>query len=424
MEQYPDLPSDWSIETIESLMTKVKAGGTPKRGTDGYWSGDIPFVKIEDITRSGGFVQATAQSISKDGLESSSAWVVPTESVLLTMYGTIGVPAMLLQPMATNQAIIALLPSDRVDRNYLYFALKRWGPEMERLNVQSTQKNISARIVRAFEIHVPPLPEQRAIAHVLRTVQQARDTTELVIESAKELKRSLMRHLFTYGPVPLGEIGDVDLVDNAHLGPLPRSWSVKSIAAVTTKLKAGGTPKRSSVEFWGGEIPFVKIDDITSSNGVLEGSSETITRAGLEGSAAWIVPENSVLLTMYATIGVSAINAIPVATNQAIIALVVREGMSHSYLRYALELHGPGMARLNVQSTQKNISKRIVESYPIPVPDLANQQAMARSIDAIESTIQADEQSRLALDALFSSLLSELMSGRMRVPESMWEPAA
>ena len=80
----------------------------------------MPFVKIEDVTRSGGLLESAVESISEAGLVGSSAWVVPAGSVLLTMYGTIGVPALLARPMATNQAIIALIPGDRIDASYLY----------------------------------------------------------------------------------------------------------------------------------------------------------------------------------------------------------------------------------------------------------------------------------------------------------------
>lgn len=96
---------------------------------------------------------------------------------------------------------------------------------------QTTIPNLSRSRLAEFLLPLPPLPEQRAIANVLSTVQQARERTNAVIAATRELKRSLMRHVFTYGPVPVGEIGRVKLKET-EIGLVPEEWEITPIADV------------------------------------------------------------------------------------------------------------------------------------------------------------------------------------------------
>ena len=200
-----------------------------------------------------------------------------------------------------------------------------------------------------------------------------------------------------------------------ELGPLPEEWEVVRLGEVAEKMKAGGTPRRSVKEYWGGNIPFVLIEDMTSCNLYLSKTKETITEEGLNSSSAWLVPPNTILLSMYATIGETAINTIPVTTNQAILAIIPKDNFDTVFGAYILKYNDQRLIMQNIQSTQKNVNKGIVDNFKIPLPPLPEQQKIAAVLSAVDAKIEAEENKKQALEELFKTLLHNLMTAKIRV---------
>ena len=154
-------------------------------------------------------------------------------------------------------------------------------------------------------VPLPPLPEQKAIAHVLSTVQRAREATEAVIVATRELKKSLMRHLFAYGPVPLDQIDQVRFKETES-GPVPEHWEIQRLADTAAIERGKFTHRpRNDPEFYGGAIPFIQTGDVTLSNGHVRHYSQTLNANGLAVSR--IFPKGTIVITIAANIGYTGI---------------------------------------------------------------------------------------------------------------------
>ena len=406
-----ELPPNWRIRPLESVVSKIKAGGTPKRSEPAYWGGEILFAKIADITQSNGYLNKTSESITEAGLENSSAWLVPRGAVVLTMYGSIGATALLKKEMATNQAIIALITHDDIDAEFLLYSLTLWARDMERLNIQSTQKNVNAGIVKQFPIAVPPLSEQRAISHVLRTVQRAREQTDHVIAAARELKQSLMRHLFTYGPV----VATGTDAFRAAKAPA-EAWPVNELGTLVEKPQYGYTA--SAVDDPIGPR-FLRITDIQDGRVDWNHVPWCECERGERGQFR-LYPGDLVVARIGATTGKTwLVSDLPEETVFASYLIRIRtpEGLRPAYLAYFTQSEHY-WSQINVEKggrLRTGVNVSTLKGLRIPLASMKEQQEIVKMLSAVDTKIEAEEQRRDTLDALFDSLLHGLMTARLRV---------
>ena len=193
------IPEDWNVRKLEDIVEKIKAGGTPLTTNKEYWNGNIPFVKIEDITAASKYLVKTAVSISKKGLENSNAWIVPENSLLLAMYGSLGELAINSIPVATNQAILGIIPKNKSDVEFLYYWFSYFKPAWKKFAKPTTQANLTAEIVKNILVPFPKIEEREVIAWVLSVVDLAIQRTDMVIAKTERLKKGLMQTLLTKG---------------------------------------------------------------------------------------------------------------------------------------------------------------------------------------------------------------------------------
>ena len=191
------LPKDWKRSTLGEIA-RISSGGTPDRSDPAYWGGSVPWVTTGEIQFN--TIKDTKEKITEAGLRGSSAKLFPAGTLLMAMYGqgkTRGQVAKLSIEAATNQACAAMMLNDGNDPDFFFQYLSSQYEELRELGNAGTQKNLSGGILKDVFVPVPPLAEQRRIARVLSTWDQAITTTERLLANSQRRTRDLMASLLS-----------------------------------------------------------------------------------------------------------------------------------------------------------------------------------------------------------------------------------
>ncbi|MBA2224697.1 restriction endonuclease subunit S [Thermogemmata fonticola] len=295
-------------------------------------------------------------------------------------------------------------------------------------------------------IPLPPLAEQRAIAHVLRTVQEAKQATERVIAAARELKKSLMRHLFTYGPVPVGAMpvgeavgatsvgahGRAPLQDT-QIGPIPAHWRVVRLGEVVSRVDTGDWGSDSSDS---GLLPAYVLRGTDFSRvargDLVDVPIRYLRPTSLDRRKLFVgdvlvelsggskdQPTGRLLLVTAALIKNCNL---PIAFSNFVKRMQLNKACYPEYFSlYWQLLYEKGQTRIYEKRTTGIRNFKLTDflnNQSIPLPPLAEQQEIARILQAVDEKIRAEEARKVALEGLFRSLLHHLMTAQVRLPRA------
>ncbi|AKO07688.1 restriction endonuclease subunit S [Xanthomonas oryzae pv. oryzicola] len=199
------------------------------------------------------------------------------------------------------------------------------------------------------------------------------------------------------------------------MSELPQGWTTAPLGVIGS-WGSGGTPSRGNSSYFEGHIPWAVIGDLK--DGTLTSTQQTISKNGLDNSAAKLVPANALLVAMYGSIGKLAITGIECATNQAIAFCVPdTETIALRYLFYSILQSRNALNELGQGAGQQNISQTILKEFKIPLAPLAEQKRIAQKLDALLAQVDTLKARIDAIPALLKrfrqSVLSAAVSGRL-----------
>ena len=187
-------PADYAIK-IKDLIIKGKAGGTPSSTVARYYNGDIPFLSISDITKQGKYVSHTEKHINESGIEDSSAWIVPSNSLIFSMYASVGLVCINTVPLATSQAMFSMVLKDCRMIEYIYYYLNFFRDTKIHRHIETgTQSNINAETIRNIEI--PFQSNHSKLVETINSIEKRLNNEKDMLSLLVDLKAYLLSKLF------------------------------------------------------------------------------------------------------------------------------------------------------------------------------------------------------------------------------------
>jgi len=401
--------SDWQKTTVGEVASGFLSGGTPSTSRVDFWEGEIPWITSKWL---GDKLELTTgeKFVSEEAVKKTATKIVPKDSIIFATRVGVGKVGINRIDLAINQDLAGvLIDTERYDIKFLayqlgidsiqqYVAMNKRG---------ATIKGITRDCLEQIRLNLPPLPEQKKIAHILSTVQRAIEAQERIIQTTTELKKALMQKLFTEGLRNEPQ-------KQTEIGPVPESWEVVELGEVA-KIERGKFSHRPRNEprFYGGEYPFVQTGDVSNCDGYVRSYTQTLNEDGLAISKMF--PAGTVLITIAANIGFTGILEFDSACPDSLIGITPNENVHTEFLNYYLITQQLEMDRLAPKGTQKNINIQFLKPWPVPLPSLEEQTEIAKAFSATDRKIRLVTQKRIELQDLFRTLLHELMTAKTRV---------
>ncbi|EGQ7851179.1 restriction endonuclease subunit S [Vibrio vulnificus] len=399
----------WSDKSLDELGT-VSRGRSRHRPRDAahLYGGPYPFVQTGDVKRAGLYLSDYSQTYSDEGLAQSKLW--PTGTLCITIAANIADTSILAIDACFPDSVIGFIPdpkkSDARFIKYLFDAVLKL--QYRQVSQGAAQDNLSQGKLLALKFSVPDdVNEQIRIADFIATYDDLIENNRRRIKLLEESARLLYQEWFVNLRFPGHEQVNI-------IGGVPEGWVMGKVSDFIDT-SSGGTPSRKFPEYYTGEIPWVKTQELKGS--YIYVTSEYITEEAIKKSSAKVFPAGTVLVAMYgATIGETGIIAIEAATNQACCALMPkRETLSREFIHLFAMQNKQGLINLSQGAAQNNISQQTIKNYPFLMPS----QLILKEFNELVSDIYSQkanlEKQIVSLIKARDLLLPKLMSGELAV---------
>ena len=361
------LPNKW-VETTLGNIALVQSGGTPSRSKKAYWNGNVPWVKISDIDQ--WYVSKTQEFITEEGLNNSSTKLFPKGTILFTIFATIGKVGVLSIEATTNQAIAGVTPVKLVDHRFVTYALLELAQELEKEGKGVAQKNINLTILKALDVPLPPLSEQKRIVAKLDGLFAHLEEVQTRLDKVPQLLKDFRQAVLT----------------KAVSGELLGVVEMKQLGDFNIDIKTGpfGSALHKS-DYISDGIPVINPSHIKAGN-ILPNHEVSINNKKAEELSRWFLDDNDVILGRRGEMGraakyESSFGAMICGTGSLV--LKTTDTVSADFLTYYLRspFCVSFLEQNSVGSTMINLNQKILKSLPFPNLSLSQQE---KSIEKVE----------------------------------------
>jgi type I restriction enzyme S subunit len=390
-------------------------------------------LRIQDISNSKPFTEWGFTETKETDYEK---YRLRTDDIIMARTCSTGICYLVKNDMSAvfNNGLARIrVDKSRTDPSFLYYIFKSKQFESYIDGISggtSVQLNMKVGDLAKFEFSVPKLSTQKAIAHILGTLDGKIELNQKINQTLEDIAKSIFKSWFVdFDPVrakaegrPTGlppEISDLfpdELVDS-EIGEIPKGWEV-TIVSDFGKVVCGKTPSTKDPDNFEGEFPFITIPDMRG-NLINLSTERSVSEKGATVLKGKLLPAGSICISCIATPGLVSITSCDSFTNQQINSIVPGDDVDKEYLLFSMMTFGDLISSAGSGgSVFANLSTGRFKELPILRANEKLRSAFSRLIRPILQRIELSQKEIYTLSELRDALLPKLISGELRIPDA------
>ena len=377
-------------------ICNIVSGGTPSRSNPLFWDGGtIPWIKIGNITKK--YVDSADEYITQEGLDGSSAKMLPAGTILYTIFATLGEVGILKIDACTNQAISGLMIKnpEQVRTDYIYYYLKSKKSYVSNIGRGVAQNNINMSMLRDFDIPLPDVEQQDEIVTVLERTGSVIEARKTELNKLDELIKA--RFVEMFGNPVTNEKG----------------WPSKFMSELTTKIGSGATPKGGKESYREEGITLIRSMNVHNGEFDYKDLAHISDEQAAKLDGVTIEPNDVLLNITGASVARSCVvpnEILPARVNQHVCIIRCKEHVIPEFLNKLLiddnyqsllwSIAGSG-------ATREAITKQQVEELQIILPPITTQKEFVEFVKQVDKSKVEVQKVLEETQLLFDSLMQE-----------------
>lgn len=419
------LPSNWNAKPLKDCATWY-SGGTPSKANPNYWGGTIPWISAKSLTDF--FIADSEEKVTEAGA-SNGTRIVPKDTILFLVRGMslksefrIGITT---RPVTFNQDLKALVAEDGVLPSFLAYAIKARTPEILELVGEAGHGTgvLPTDRIKSLEIPLPPMSEQRAVAHVLRSLDDKIQLNRQMNAKLEAIARLLFKSWFVdFDPVKAKAEGreasgmDAETAalfpgqfEESELGKIPEAWKVRSVAELAEYVNGRNFTKDAT----GRGRLVIRIRELKS------GPNSSTVYNEVETASKHIANRDTILFAWSGSLDVYRWHLDEALINQHIFKVIPRSEYPKWFVYFCLDHVMPFFRQIAASkaTTMGHIKRSHLEEAKVAVPKADFLRAADAIVRPLYEKIHANARESIALEKSRDGLLPKLMSGEIRLGE-------
>ena len=392
------MKSEWKKCKLSSQISLI-GGGTPKTSVPEYWNGEIPWLSVKDFNDDNRYVYKTEKYITQTGLEHSSTTLLQKDDIIISARGTVGEMAMIPFPMAFNQSCYGIRGKENNDQTFIYYLIKNSVRKLKAITHGSVFDTITRETFDNIEVSLPPLPVQKKIAGILKSLDDKIELNRQISKNLEEQARCLFEKTF----------------------PKNKTFKMLPLSELCTTITKGTTPTTLGKAFAKSGINFIKAESILDNHSVDFDKFSFIDDETNKMLGRSIIHSGDIVFTIAGTLGRFALideSVIPANTNQAV--AIIRSDTKiippeYLYSFFIGNWHNNYYTKRIQQAVQANLSLGTIKSLPIPILEKNEMKSYLTSLTPIFKIQSEKIKENRKLAQIRDTILPKLMSGEIEV---------